>query len=134
MDVFIKKYTISKDHIDTNGHLNEVGFYYYAGLMPWALGKEKFGDDFIKKHNIGPVIFDTTIKFLKEIFQDEEIKMTLEFSDLIDRGRKFTRTIEIFNKNGELCAVVTSHGGFMNLETRRIVVPPEEVYEVFLKN
>ena len=132
--MFSKKFIVSDDYIDTNGHLNEVGYYHYAGKVPWAKGKQLFKDDFITKHNIGPIIFETKIEFLKEIFSGETINITLEFIDLKENGRKFTRVIRMYNELNDLSAIVTSKGGFMNLKTRKVVQPPEEVYQKFLNN
>ena len=38
--MFVQKYVVSNDYIDLNGHLSEVGYYYYAVQTVWAINKK----------------------------------------------------------------------------------------------
>ena len=38
--MFVQKYVVSNDFIDLNGHLSEVGYYYYAVQTVWAFNKK----------------------------------------------------------------------------------------------
>ena len=36
-----KKFTIDDKYIDANGHLSEVGYYYYAVQTVWEINKDR---------------------------------------------------------------------------------------------
>ena len=70
--MFVQKYVVSNDFIDLNGHLSEVGYYYYAVQTVWAINKELGLVEKYEEFSIGPIIFDTEIKFKKEVFHGGE--------------------------------------------------------------
>ena len=106
--MFVQKYVVSNDFIDLNGHLSEVGYYYYAVQTVWAINKKLGLVEKYEEFLIGPIIFDTEIKFKKEVFHGEKINVSIIFSNIIQNGRKWTRSNEIFNENGDLSAVVVA--------------------------
>ena len=120
-----QKYVVSNEFIDLNGHLSEVGYYYYAVQTVWAINKQLGLVEKYEENNIGPIIFDTKIKFKKEVFFGEKINVTINFSNIIQNGRKWTRSNKIFNQKGELSAVVISNGAFFSRDTRKVVTPPK---------
>ena len=132
--MFVQKFVVSNDFIDLNGHLSEVGYYYYAVQTVWAINK-KLG--LVKKYEefrIGPIIFDTEIKFMKEVFHGERINVSISFSNIIQNGRKWTRSNEIFNEKGDLSAVVVSNGAFFSRNTRKVITPPKVISKKLFKN
>ena len=66
--MFEKKYSITEDFIDENGHLSEVGYYHYAVQTVWEKSKYLSMDKIFQKKKVGPIVFDTSIIFKKEIF------------------------------------------------------------------
>ena len=111
--MFVQKYVVSNDFIDLNGHLSEVGYYYYAVQTVWAINKKLGLVEKYEEYGIGPIIFDTEIKFKREVFRGEKINVSIIFSNIIQNGRKWTRSNEIFNERGDLSAVVVSNGAFL---------------------
>ena len=131
--MFEKKYTITKDFIDENGHLSEVGYYHYSVQTVWEKSKYLGLDEIYQEEKVGPIVFDTNIVFRKEIFLNDEITVKMYFINVVEEGRKWTRFNEIYNSKRELCAKVISNGSFLDLVKRRVVSPPNKIYEMFLK-
>ena len=133
--MFSKKFLVTNDFIDHNGHLSEVGYYFYAVQTVWEKNKVIGINSLLEKLKIGPIIFNTSIEFKKEVFLDETININIKFTNILDKGRKWTRNNEIFKENGDLSAVVISNGAFFSRETRKVITPPEEIFKkVFIND
>lgn len=133
--MFSKKFIVTNDFIDQNGHLSEVGYYFYAVQTVWGKNKVIGINSLLEKLKIGPIIFNTAIEFKKEVFLDETININIKFTNILDNGRKWTRNNEIFKENGDLSAVVISNGAFFSRETRKVITPPEEIFKkVFIND
>ena len=133
--MFSKKFIVTNDFIDQNGHLSEVGYYFYAVQTVWEKNKVIGINSLLEKLKIGPIIFNTAIEFKKEVFLDETININIKFTNILDKGRKWRRNNEIFKENGDLSAVVISNGAFFSRETRKVITPPEEIFKkVFIND
>ena len=133
--MFSKKFIVTNDFIDQNGHLSEVGYYFYAVQTVWEKNKVIGINSLLEKLKIGPIIFNTAIEFKKEVFLDETININIKFTNILDKGRKWTRNNEIFKENGDLSAIVISNGAFFSRETRKVITPPEEIFKkVFIND
>ena len=133
--MFSKKFIVTNDFIDQNGHLSEVGYYFYAVQTVWEKNKVIGINSLLEKLKIGPIIFNTAIEFKKEVFLDETININIKFTNILDKGRKWTRNNEIFKENGDLSAVVISNGAFFSRETRKVITPPKEIFKkVFIND
>ena len=133
--MFSKKFLVTNDFIDQNGHLSEVGYYFYAVQTVWEKNKVIGINSLLEKLKIGPIIFNTAIEFKKEVFLDETININIKFTNILDNGRKWTRNNEIFKENGDLSAIVISNGAFFSRETRKVITPPKEIFKkVFIND
>ena len=73
---FIESYNLnSSDFIDFNGHLTESGFYDYAILDNVDIFMEFGLIEIFNSNKCAPVTFETNIKFKKQIFLNEKIKL-----------------------------------------------------------
>ena len=73
------------------------------------------------------------IQYKKEIFLNEEITITLWFDYISEDFRKWRLTSEIFNKDGDLSAVIKNFGSFIHLERRKVVSAPITVQATISK-
>ena len=91
------EYIINSDFIDFNGHLTESGFYHYGMLGNIDIFEKCGLIDLFSKYKCGPVTFETNIKFKKEIFVKENIKVKLNLRKINEKG-EWERLIKINNK------------------------------------
>ena len=72
------------------------------------------------------------MEFKKEVFEGDEVKINLRFTITKDI-RKIVRRLDIYDRENRLVVKITSNGGFLDLEKRKIVEPPKQMLDICLK-
>ena len=126
---FKLKPILLSDFIDFNGHLMESGFYHYGMLGNIDIFEKCGFIDLFSKYKCGPVTFETNIKFKKEIFVKENIKVKLNLRKINEKG-EWERLIQINNEKKEISALILSHGRMFNQKKRKVEPPPKEVFDL----
>ena len=123
---------LTKDHVDKNGHVSEVGYLAVANFAYWKIC-DKVG--LLKLYNhykVSGIVFDTHMEFKKEVFEGEEVMIHLRLNLSTDT-RKIIRRLDIYDRENCLLVKITSNGGFLDLKKRKIVEPPKEILDACLK-
>ena len=124
------KYKIDNSFIDFNGHLAEFGYYYYGVDALRKLCEDKgCTPKLYEKLKIGPVTFQTTVSFNKEVRENSLIIVTPRIISISENCKKWSSHSDILNENHELCASIASNGAFMDHTSRKVVLPPKELQE-----
>ncbi len=124
------KYKVEKSFIDFNGHLAEFGFYYYG-----VDGLRKLCEDegctpkLYEELKIGPITFQTTVSFKKEVREDSMIIVNPRITSMSEDCKKWSSQSYIMNTTRELCASIVSNGAFMDHLSRKVTPPPKELKE-----
>ena len=124
------KYKIDESFIDFNGHLAEFGYYYYG-----VEGLRKLCEDkgctprLYKELKIGPITFQTTVSFKKEVLENSIILVNPRIISISEDCKKWSSQSDILNENQELCALIASNGAFMDHKSRKVVPPPKKLEE-----
>ena len=124
------KYKIDRSFIDFNGHLAEFGYYYYG-----VDGLRKLCEDkgcipkLYEKLKIGPITFQTTVSFKKEVREDAMIIVNPRITSMSEDYKKWSSQSDILNAKRELCASIESNGAFMDHLSRKVAPPPKELQE-----
>ena len=134
MSRFEQKVLIRETHLDVFGHVNNATYLTIFEDARWdflfSLGIDIHS---IKKAQIGPVILECQVKFLREIRAREEIIVTVEplMENITERSKVFLMKQQMFNQKGELaCDGVLTFGVF-DLQNRRLILPPMEWRKAF---
>lgn len=127
--VFVK---LTSDHVDRNGHVSEVGYLTVANFAYWKICDQVGLLKLYNQYKISGIVFDTHMEFKKEVFEGEEVKINLRFTITKDI-RKIVRRLDIYDKENRLVVKITSNGGFLDLEKRKIVEPPKQMLDICLK-
>ena len=124
------KYKVDKSFIDFNGHLAEFGYYYYGvdGLRKLCEDKG-CSPKLYQELKIGPITFQTTVSFKKEVRENSMIIVTPRITSISEDCKKWSSQSDILNENEELCASIVSNGAFMDHTSRKVVLPPKELQE-----
>ena len=124
------KYKVSKSFIDFNGHLAEFGYYYYGvdGLRKLCADKG-CSPKLYEELKIGPITFQTTVSFKKEVRENSIIIVTPRITSISKDCKKWTSQSYILNVAQELCASIVSNGAFMDHISRKVTAPPKELQE-----
>ncbi len=124
------KYKIDRSFIDFNGHLAEFGYYYYG-----VEGLRKLCEDkgcipkLYEKLKIGPITFQTTVSFKKEVREDSMIIVNPRITSMSEDYKKWSSQSNILDAARELCASIESNGAFMDHMSRKVAPPPKELQE-----
>ena len=127
--VFVK---LTNDHVDKNGHVSEAGYLTVANIAYWEICDQVGLLKLYNKYKISGIVFDTHMEFKKEVFEGEEVVVSLSFN-IGNDTRKLIRRLDIYNKENCLVVKITSNGGFLDLEKRKIVEPPKQILDTCLK-
>ena len=123
---------LSSDHTDRNGHVSEVGYLTVANFAYWQICDQVGLLKLYNRYNISGIVFDTHMEFKKEVFEGETVTINLTFTIKNDI-RKIVRQLNIHDTKNRLVVNITSNGGFLDLEKRKIVEPPKPILDVCLK-
>ena len=128
-NVYVK---LTHDHVDKNGHVSEAGYLTVANLAYWQICENVGLLKLYDKYKISGIVFDTYLEFKKEVFEGEQVMIKLRFS-MLDDTRKIIRLLDIYDREKCLVVKITSNGGFLDLEKRKIVEPPKQILDTCLK-
>ena len=124
--------TLTDDHIDRNGHVSEVGYLTVANFAYWQICDQVGLLKLYNQYKISGIVFDTHMEFKKEVFEGEDVMVNLTFTIKKD-VRKIVRLLNIHDRENRLVVKITSNGGFLDLEKRKIVEPPKPILDTCLK-
>ena len=115
--------------LDFNGHMAAAAYLEHAEDCR-MLYFESHGfsmNEFARLH-IGPVVRDDTLSYRRELRLNQSALLSLELAGLsLDASRFRLRNTFHSAGSGELVATVTSTVGWLNLDERRLCVPPPEL-------
>lgn len=123
-DFKIFKYSILilEHHLDTFGHVNNATYLQLLEEARWDF-LHAHGLDLktIQKSNIGPVVLECHIKFLKELMLRENIVIE---SQILSYEKKIgvIRQI-IINDKGSICTEAKLIFGFFDMTERKLITP-----------
>ena len=123
---------LTNDHVDRNGHVSEAGYLTVANIAYWKICDKVGLLRLYNRYKISGIVFDTHMEFKKEVFEGEEVRINLRFT-IANDIRKIVRQLDIFDKENRLVVKITSNGGFLDLEKRKIVEPPKQILDICLK-
>ena len=113
-------------HMANTAYLNKV-----VDARVLALAQRGFPIEEFVRLRLGVVIMKDELEYRREVKWMEEIDITFALAGIAEDGSHFMVKNEIRRTDGELCARVTSTGGFMNLDARKLVAPPTAVLEAY---
>lgn len=117
---------------DANVHMRHTAYNDYAAEVRLRYFK---ANDITKinfgKEKIGPILFEENTKFLKEIHLGENITANMKIIGLSNQGERWKIQHEIFNEASVLSAVITVYGAWLDLEKRKLAIPPAKFHKIF---
>ena len=118
--------------MDPNGHMRHSAYADYAAdqrvavLARWGFGVARFA-----QLRLGPILFREETKFLKEIGIGEEIRVYGQLVSVTADGGRWTIVHTIYKADGRVAATVTVDGAWIDLDRRKLAVPPPELAAAF---
>lgn len=112
--------------LDVQGHLNQAVYLQYAEHARWeALQAAGLTPEALSAARVGPVVLETTIRYLRELRLGDKVQVTCNFE--WGNGKTFLvrQQIRKLDDGDTLCAEIEGRGGLMNLDARKLVADPQ---------
>ncbi len=116
------------DDIDANGHAGNTAYSAYAtDARLTHLAEHGFTVARLNALRVGPVLFSEELTYRRELRLGDTITITVELAALSATGHRWTMYHRILR--GEVvAATVRVTGAWIDLDDRRLVDPPAELY------
>lgn len=128
MKNFEKEYRVKWSDVDPNKHLRGSAYLDFTDHTRIDF-METHGltVDLLVKLNIGFILTKTTIEYKREVLMNEMIRVDYHIDYFTEDYKKYGATHQVFKENGKLACLVIIEGFWIDLKTRRITAPPDEV-------
>ena len=112
--------------MDSNSHMRNTAFLdKCVDVRMMFFAEHGFPIEELMRRRIGPVVMKDEVEYYKEVRLLQSLRITLMLTGLAEDGSRFSLRNEIWREDGKLIARVTSTGGWLDLATRKLIVPPE---------
>ena len=91
----------------------------------WSAAEHGFSVADMMRLKIGPVIMKDEIEYFREVHLLQEIRVSFALAGLAPDGSRFMLRNEFAHVDGKRCAAITSTGGWLDLNARKLIAPPE---------
>jgi acyl-CoA thioester hydrolase len=111
--------------MDFNLHMRNTAFLdKSADVRMVFFAAHGFPVDAFARERVGPVIMRDQVDYVREVGLLEELRVTLAMGGLAPDGSRFLMRNEFGLGDKALAARGTSTGGWLDLQGRKLVVPP----------
>lgn len=134
MSGFLKELQVRWSDLDPNFHLRHSVYYDWGAYCRVAfLNEQGLTADVMQGLQFGPILFREECVFRKEIRSGDEVSIDLQ----VIRSRKdysrWSIQHQVLKNGSTVAAIITVDGAWMNVVERKLMSPPEKVFEVFDK-
>jgi len=121
-------YTVRWAELDPNGHMRHSAYADFAAdqRVHW-LASHGFDLRKFAELRIGPILFREETKYLKELHAGEAIRVEGHLTSGTPDGARWTIEHTIYKADGRVAATVTVDGAWLDLDRRKLTVPPAEL-------
>ncbi len=132
--VFEYEVLIQEFHLDSFGHVNNAAYVELYEEARWDfITKNGFGLDYIKQHQVGPVILDLKVRFKRELLNREKIKITSKTLEIVS-PKIMVLEQQMLKPDGKIASEATFTIGFFDMKNRKLIdAGPEWLKAIGLK-
>ncbi len=124
--MFEKLLTAGWRDMDYNSHMANTAYLDRAAdVRMMYFAENGFTAEDMLRMKIGPVVMKDEIEYFREVKLLQEIRVSLACAGLAPDGSRFMLRNEFAHADGTRCAVVHSTGGWLDLNARKLIAPPE---------
>ncbi len=114
--------------VDANGHARNTSYSEYATDVRVSLfAASGFDWARFQAAGIGPVILREDIEYLRETMLGEALRVDMHVVAASPDGARWRIRHDVVKESGEQAARLTVTGGWLDLQARRLVVPPPDL-------
>ncbi|HKK45329.1 MAG TPA: thioesterase family protein [Balneolaceae bacterium] len=134
MNTYQKTYEVIWADMDPNRHMRHSVYNDYAAQTRVSLFQD-YGLPLAKvaEWRLGPILFREETTFLREINLSDKITVTCAVAAMRKDGTRWTFIHKIIKEDDVEAAKITVDGAWLNLDTRKLGAPPEEMLKVIYR-
>jgi len=126
--MFSRSYDVIWADLDANAHMRHTAYMDYAAQVRLAwLFEMGFSIERLFKAGVGPILFNESTSYRREVRGGERIVVGLELTGLSENRKHWRFRQPIHKEGGELSAVVEVQGAWLDLRARKVAPPPPEL-------
>ena len=123
--MYTKKLYAGWADMDFNSHMKNTAYLdKTADVRQMFLIEHGFPMEDFLRLRIGPVVMRDELEYFREVGLQQEITVSYALAGHADDGSRFMVRHEIFRADAKLAARVTSTGGWLSLDERKLIAPP----------
>ncbi len=123
--IYEKTFHVGWANVDFNGHLGNTSFLDLAvDVRMFFFSENGFPVHEFQRQRFGPVIMKDEITYFKEMYMLDKIRITFQNAGISKDAARFRIRNEFFREDGKLAARLTTTGGWISFETRKLIQPP----------
>ncbi|HEY6097817.1 MAG TPA: acyl-CoA thioesterase [Anaeromyxobacter sp.] len=131
MDRYAKTFIVRWADCDANGHMRNTAYSEYATEVRIAyLAERGFTWDRFIESRFGPVLLHEYIDYMREVRMGETVEVDYAVVGLSPDGARFKFEHDVWLPNRKKAARIVIAGGWMDLELRKLRLPPAELVRV----
>ena len=129
-EIFEKTFHVGWAQVDFNGHLGNTSFLDLAvDVRMFFFSENGFPIEEFQRQRFGPVILKDEMEYFREFRMLEKIRITVQTAGLSDDASRFKLRNEFFKEDGRLAGRLTTTGGWLDLDKRKLRVPPDAMIQ-----
>jgi acyl-CoA thioester hydrolase len=133
-EIYEKTFHVGWAQVDFNGHLGNTSYMDLAvDVRMFFFAENGFPIQEFQRRRFGPVILKDEIEYFREFHLLDPIRITFQAAGLSEDVTRFRIRNEFYRADGKLAARLTTVGGWLDLDKRKLIVPPENLATV-MKN
>lgn len=117
--------------LDGNRHVRNTAFSEYATHTRFRLlAAHGFDQARLEALRFGPVMMREETRYRREVLFGDALVVNVRCAGLAPDGSHWRVHQDVLRSDGKEAAVLTIQGGWLNLDTRRLATPPDELAAV----
>lgn len=129
--VYEKKFEVRWSDCDANGHLRHSAYGDYATHVRFAYLVERgYSPERFREQGIAPTLMREEVRFLREVHHAESVRVDFHVEGLSEDGSRWKVFHYMLKESGKRAAIISVDGSFMDIETRKLRPPPDDLFEV----
>jgi len=124
-ELFARRFQVGWGDMDFNAHMRNTSYLDRAAdTRMMYFESHGFSMRDFERLRIGPVVFMDEIEYRRELRLLETMTVAIELAGVSPDGSNFRIRNTFYRPDEKVAAVVTSEGGWLSIDTRKLVPPP----------
>ncbi|MCB1303153.1 MAG: acyl-CoA thioesterase [Leptospiraceae bacterium] len=129
----LSEYKITWADVDLNGHVRSTAYMnYVTNARVEYFGARGAPIDGLIASGLGPVMLREFVEYKREARLGDLIRIRMKLKGLSETGERWVIQHEVVLPDEKTAVIVDVEGAWLDIQQRKMVVPPPHVKDVFL--